>query len=135
MHDHLVGNRKSTLFYLTTMNWIKLTALPELDAAITASYKKPVVLFKHSTRCSISSTALSRFERNWNNEAETTLVPYFIDLIAYREISNAIADKTTINHESPQAILLVDGQAVFNASHLDIRLKDLVEVANQTLSA
>jgi bacillithiol system protein YtxJ len=114
------------------MNWNKITSEAELDAAIEASYKKPVLLFKHSTRCSISSTALSRLERNWGAEADKDIRPFYLDLIAYRPVSNAIADKTGIVHESPQAILLVDGQPIYNTSHLDIRLDGLLEAARNT---
>jgi bacillithiol system protein YtxJ len=117
------------------MNWNKITSETDLDAAIEASYKKPVLLFKHSTRCSISSTALTRLERNWSTDADRDLRPYYLDLIAYRPVSNAIAERTGVEHESPQAILLVDGQPVYNTSHLDIRLDGILEAARNTSNA
>lgn len=119
----------------TTMNWNKLNNLDQLTDALAASYQKPVLLFKHSTRCSISSTALNRLERSWNGQAEQVLAPYFIDLIAYREVSNAIASGLGITHESPQALVVVDGQCVFDASHLGIQLDDLVDAAQSAIKA
>ena len=72
------------------MNWNQLTTAQQLDEIIETSAEKPVVIFKHSTRCSISSTALSRLERAW--DADQTPA-FYLDLIAYRPISGLIAEK------------------------------------------
>ena len=117
------------------MDWKTITTLQDLDKALEFSFNKPVLLFKHSTRCSISATALNRLERGWGSEASTTLQAYFLDLITHRDVSNAIADKLGITHESPQALVVVDGQCVFDASHLGIAVPPLVEAAKQNLQA
>lgn len=80
------------------------------------STQQPVVIFKHSTRCPVSSMALRMLERDWDI-SESEVAPYFLDLIRYREISNQITDELGVRHESPQLILIKDKQAVYDASH------------------
>ena len=108
--------------------WKSLQSIDDLDMAIEASNETPVLLFKHSTRCSISSSALSRIERNWKDE-ETSITPYFLDLISYRDVSGAIADKLSVPHQSPQMIIIKNGKAVFDSSHMDINFNDVVKYA------
>jgi bacillithiol system protein YtxJ len=96
--------------------WVKLTSLSQLDELIGASEDKPVLLFKHSTACNISAMVLSRFEKNWHTDADACTCVY-LDLRAHRDISNAIAEKTGVWHESPQVLLLKNRQAVYDASH------------------
>lgn len=102
------------------MNWIKLTSLEQLPALTEQSHEEPVLIFKHSTRCSTSAAVLNRIERNWNETEMKNVKPYFLDLISYRQISNAIAEQFKIRHESPQVILLQNGVPGKNWSHLDI---------------
>ncbi|MEZ5009190.1 MAG: bacillithiol system redox-active protein YtxJ [Chitinophagales bacterium] len=83
-------------------------------------------VFKHSTRCSISSMAKNRLESNWDLDENTPL--YYLDLIQYRNISNLIAEKTGVVHQSPQLILFKNGKAVYNASHSGISV-DQVKAA------
>ncbi|MEN9337658.1 MAG: hypothetical protein RLZZ500_2645 [Bacteroidota bacterium] len=99
----------------SSVSWTPLTDLKELDAMIQASYTQPVLVFKHSTRCSISRMALRQFEADWNLEGKIT--PYFLDLLEYRPISNAIAERLGVVHQSPQVIVIKDGLAVYDASH------------------
>ena len=89
------------------------------------SHLQPVVLFKHSTRCSISGTALNRLERHWKDSEMADVKPYHLDLIAHRPISNRIAQVFGVEHQSPQLLLIREGECVFNASHLDISYSDL----------
>ena len=77
------------------------------------------VLFKHSNRCSISSVALSRL-KDLCNDLKDGQKAILVDVIAQRELSNAIASKYQIQHESPQLIIIKDGEVVFHTSHLDI---------------
>ena len=101
------------------LNWNALTEIKQLDAIVEASAEKPVVIFKHSTRCSISRMALKNFEREYDL-AESEAAPYFLDLLEHRDISNEIAQKFQVIHQSPQLILIKDGKAVYNASHSEI---------------
>lgn len=100
------------------MNWELLTDIDQLGAIVFNSNEKPAVIFKHSTRCSISRMALKQFENEFDSAEAVT--PYFLDLIAYREISNEIANRFNVHHESPQILLIKDGQSVYDASHSDI---------------
>lgn len=107
----------------SNINWINLTDLKEFELMLQESYAHPVVVFKHSTRCSISRMALRQFETDWNLEGKIT--PYFLDLLEYRPISNAIAERLGVVHQSPQVIVIKDGQAVYNASHEGIKVEAL----------
>ena len=105
------------------MNWNNLTELNQLDQLIEESNQTPVVIFKHSKSCSISSAALGRLERNWN--LENGVKTYFLDLLAHREISNAIAEKFGVYHESPQVLIIDHGKAIYDRSHFDINFSDI----------
>ncbi len=109
------------------MNWKEITSLQELEAAIVESGKKPVLFFKHSTRCSISFSALSRLERKWVDSEMNKIIPYLIDLIRYRNVSDAIVIHTGIEHESPQAIIIYKGEVLYQASHNGILYEDILE--------
>lgn len=97
-------------------HWHPLTSEAQLDHLLAASHEQPVLLFKHSTRCSISAVALSRVERGWAF-AEGEIQAWFLDLIQYRSVSNAVAQRLGVQHQSPQALLIKDGQVVYHASH------------------
>lgn len=102
----------------SNVNWTELTNVAQLLEVAAISNEKPVVIFKHSTRCSISRMALKQFEREYDlNESVDT---YFLDLIAHRDISNEIASRFNVYHESPQLILIRNGKAIYNVSHSDI---------------
>lgn len=108
------------------MQWRKLESLDDLFAALEQSNVAPVALFKHSTRCSISSAAKDRIERQWAF-SESQLPIYYLDLIQFREISNKIAELTGVSHESPQLIIVKNGKSVYNASHMGITPKLITE--------
>lgn len=99
------------------MNWINLTDSQQIQAIIELSKQQPVLIFKHSTRCSISATALNRLERAWNLQDAKA---YYLDLIAYRPISNALAEQFEVEHQSPQVLIIKNGQCVYHESHWDI---------------
>jgi bacillithiol system protein YtxJ len=107
------------------MNWNKLTQ-PEQIAEIKAlSESTSVMIFKHSTRCSVSGMSLDRLLRKWKNGDE--VVPYFLDLIAHRELSNLVAQEFGVPHESPQVIIIKNGEAIYNDSHFGISYPDIMQ--------
>ncbi|MCE2732677.1 MAG: bacillithiol system redox-active protein YtxJ [Chryseotalea sp.] len=112
------------------MEWQHLTTENQLAEAIRNSTQKPVLLFKHSTRCSISKTTLDRLERNWKTNDNQVIEPYFLDLLSYRPISNLIAENLNIEHESPQAIVLFNQKVVYHASHFDINYQQILASAS-----
>ena len=103
-----------------SIEWKNITSEDNLAEAIIASSEKPVFIFKHSTRCSISSMAKSRLEQSWNSEEMTNVSPYYLDLIAYRNISNLIEDTLGVMHASPQILILKDGKCSYDTSHVNI---------------
>lgn len=97
------------------MNWNELNEISQLDSIVEQSNLQPVLVFKHSTRCSISSMAKSRLEREWDNDS--AIKPYYLDLLSFRNISDELAHRFNVFHQSPQALLIKDGKCVYDASH------------------
>ena len=103
------------------INWLPLTDLGQLDEIMTLSNEKPIVIFKHSTRCSISRFALKQFENEFDQETlQSNVSTYFLDLLEHRDISNEIASRFGVYHQSPQLILIKNGKAIYDASHSEI---------------
>jgi bacillithiol system protein YtxJ len=117
------GNQNSVE---SKINWIPLTFMGQLDEIIAFSSQKPVVIFKHSTRCSISRMALKQFENEFN--MGDTVAVYFLDLLEHRDISNEIASRFGVYHQSPQLLLIKEGKCVYDVSHSDI---DAVELKGE----
>jgi bacillithiol system protein YtxJ len=115
------------------MNWIKLNSAEQLQALQTESVTTPVIIFKHSTGCSISRMVLDRLERNWKEEDLNGAKPYFLDLLSYRAISNQIADVFDVKHESPQVLIVREGKAVYHTSHYDIDFGRIKNAVNENL--
>ena len=109
--------------------WQPLTQVEQLDALVQESHEHPVLIFKHSTSCSISAAAKSKLERQWSDAglpAEAKL--YYLDLLRYRPISGEIAERFGIRHESPQLLLIQNGECRYDASHMGIRLNEVKEM-------
>jgi len=107
------------------MNWEHITEEAQIDSIIDQSKIQPVVIFKHSTRCSISAMAKNRLERV---AAPESTAFYYLDLIRYRSVSNKIAEVFQVHHESPQVLLIKNGECVYDESHGGI---DMAEIAEQ----
>lgn len=108
------------------MSWITLNSEEQLEAINQKSFEKPQLIFKHSTRCSISSVIKNRL---YKNDLPQAIDFYYLDLIANRSVSNKIADQYHVEHESPQVLLIKDGKCIFNESHSAIYMEDIVEKA------
>ncbi|MCW3081584.1 bacillithiol system redox-active protein YtxJ [Segetibacter sp.] len=106
------------------MNWIELKSEDQLNSIIEQSKVRPQVIFKHSTRCSISSMAKGRLERS---SAPENADFYFLDLIAHRGISNKISTAFSVFHESPQILLIKDGECIYDESHASISMDEITE--------
>jgi bacillithiol system protein YtxJ len=100
----------------------QLTDEAGLQALIAASQDAPLLIFKHSTRCSISSMALNRM-----SSANPALAYHIIDVIANRAVSNKVAEVFSVHHESPQLLIIHKGECVFEASHLEIQPKEILQ--------
>ncbi len=113
------------------MNWLKLESLDQVKEIKEKSKEKAVLIFKHSTSCSISRTALDRLERNWKPDEMSAVDSFYLDLLKYREISNQIAREFSVEHQSPQVLLIENGKAVYDQSHFDINYADLYSASRK----
>ena len=121
--NSLFGSSEEKKKVESKINWIPLTDLGQLDAIVALSNEKPVVIFKHSTRCSVSRMALKQFENEY--DLDNTVAVYFLDLLEYRAVSNEIASRFNVYHQSPQLLLIKDGKSVYDVSHSDIDAGEL----------
>ena len=110
------------------MNWYPLTSDEQLAKIIEASHQKPQVIFKHSTRCSISGAAKARLDKATQPEG---IDFHYLDLLSYRPLSNKIAETFHVHHESPQVLLIKNGECVFDESHLSIFMEEITEHASK----
>jgi bacillithiol system protein YtxJ len=101
------------------LNWLPLTTLDQLEVIENESNAEAILIFKHSTRCGISAMVIKQFEKLFTAE-NTHLKVYYLDLLNYRNISNAIGDKFQVVHQSPQLIVLRNGVSIHDAAHNDI---------------
>jgi bacillithiol system protein YtxJ len=108
------------------MNWIPLQNETQLEDIREKSAGRPQLIFKHSTRCSASAIVKGRLDRAEKPEA---IDFYYLDLINYRPVSNKVTDLFRIDHESPQVLLIRDGQCIYDESHMGITMADIVDAA------
>jgi bacillithiol system protein YtxJ len=112
------------------MLWHELTDISELKEIVNLS-KEPhissVLLFKHSTRCSISSMALNRLESKWKDDDK--IPAYYLDLLNHRDISNEIETLFSIEHASPQVLLIKNGICIYHNSHNGISAAAILEAS------
>jgi bacillithiol system protein YtxJ len=119
----IFGDSENKNNNVSKINWIPLTDLGQLNEIMEFSHQQPVVIFKHSTRCSISRMALKQFENEFDLEGSVT--PYFLDLLNHRDISQEIATRFEVYHQSPQLLLIKEGKSIYDASHSDIDALEL----------
>lgn len=108
------------------MNWYSLENESDLNRIQEKSFETPQVIFKHSTRCSISAMAKGRLDAAVKVEG---LEFHYLDLIRFRDLSNEIAARFHVHHESPQTLLIKNGECILDQSHWEIRYEELAETA------
>ncbi|MFM7645509.1 MAG: bacillithiol system redox-active protein YtxJ [Sphingomonadales bacterium] len=108
------------------MVWTPLQSEDQLEEILSAP--GPFLLFKHSTRCSISNVALERLNKSTLSER---LPAFLLDLLAHREISTAIATRLQIHHESPQVLVVKNGKCHYDESHLSIKADEVEEAIDK----
>ncbi len=101
------------------MDWISLNSIEQFDELL--ENQEVFAVFKHSTRCPVSSTAKNRIEKEWKHSFPI----YYLDLLNHRDISNYIAEKTDVQHQSPQLIVLENKKVIYDASHSFIFVNDI----------
>ena len=105
--------------------WHPLETNQQLDEVVKNSFKNPQLIFKYSSRCSVSDMAFQRFEKEWHSENIEHITPVFLDILSFRSISNAVESFFKVRHESPQILLIKNGECVFHASHFGIDCKEI----------
>ncbi len=110
------------------INWNTLTSSAQLDEIDRLSHSQTILIFKHSTTCPISSMAKYRLEDQWKFGEEEEPLIYYLDLLSYRPLSSAIADRYSVHHESPQLLVIKKGECILESSHLGINLAEVEEV-------
>jgi bacillithiol system protein YtxJ len=108
------------------MKWNQLTSTQQLADLDELSKKKPVLILKHSTTCSISNAALGRVERTWKEEDTERITPYYLDLLTHRNVSNAVAEHYKVQHESPQVLLIKEGKCIYSQTHMGINVAEIL---------
>lgn len=124
----LFGGSENQEQPVSNVNWRPLTDLGQLHEIITLSETQPVLIFKHSTTCGISRMAMKQFESQF--DLNDQVVSYYLDLLTYRSVSNEVAVRFGVEHQSPQLLLIKDGKCVFDASHGAIDVADLRKQLN-----
>lgn len=124
--DKMFGGEKESKNE-SKINWIPLIEVTQLEEAMQQSEQHLVGILKHSTRCGISKMVLRQFENSYDLPKEAPVDLYFLDLLSYRDISNEIAKRFNVRHESPQLILLQQKKVVHHSSHQDIDVENLKE--------
>lgn len=109
----------------STFPWKELHSIAQLETVLASTDQVPALLFKHSTRCSISAMALNQFERDWKQDTPCDL--YYLDLLSHRDVSDKIAALTGVIHQSPQAILIKNNEVIYDASHHHISADRIAE--------
>ena len=99
--------------------WNRLISVNQLIEIEKESFHQPIAIFKHTTRCGTSSMALRQFESQFETD-NTSVKLYFLDLLSFKDISNEIAIRFQVFHESPQLIVLKDGNTIHHSSHHQI---------------
>ncbi|GAB2821769.1 thioredoxin family protein [Ferruginibacter profundus] len=106
------------------MNWIDLNDEQQLSSLKELSKQKAQLIFKHSTRCAISSMAKNRLERATLPDSVDF---YYLDLVKHRQLSSAIAEEFGVYHESPQVLLIKNGECIYDESHSGIQMEEILE--------
>ena len=119
------GKHISLLFI--DMNWTSLESANQVDAI--KQQQGYSLIFKHSTRCSISMMAKRRFELDWEDLPQDMPL-YFLDLIQHRDISGQVVQLFDVHHESPQLLLIKDGECILNQSHGEISVEETLSEIN-----
>jgi len=107
-------------------DWIMLTDKEQLKMIIKESETIPIIIYKHSTRCGLSSMTKNMLDKGWGQLKPHSKL-YYLDLLRYREVSRMIAEKFNVRHQSPQILIIKKGESVFDTSHFNINVEAILE--------
>ena len=124
--DQFFGNNETKEDEQTS--WQELENVEEYRQALNHSFEKPILFFKHSTSCFISKSVKKNLEKQISESADKDKVDlYYLDLLHFRPISNLMESDLNVTHQSPQAILLKNGEVKYNASHENIDFQSVIQ--------
>lgn len=106
------------------MNWLELSSPEQVEEILQQSSLSPVLIFKHSTTCNISLMVKMRLDQQWSFDIPS----YYLDLKKFRSVSNMVASRFDVHHESPQVLIIKDRVCIFDASHFDVNVPELFEI-------
>lgn len=110
--------------------WIELTNLTQAEAILMRNTDAPIILFKHSTACSVSGKAFDHLKANYKVKKKAVLF-YYLDLLSHRDISALIEQKTGVKHHSPQVIVWHNGNVLYSVTHQEINWKEIQKIVKQ----
>lgn len=115
------------------IEWKTIESSDQIEEIIQASRTTPVVIYKHSRHCGVSFFVRARLEKQWKNGYDVDF--YFLDLVSHRDVSNEVADRFGVRHESPQVLLIRNGESVFDTSHVGVSAKALRKALENTAAS
>lgn len=118
------SSNKDVTKRVSLVNWVALTEMSQLDEIIEESKSIPVMILKHSTRCSISLMAKNGLDKSWDI-GDDKIKTYYLDLLKFRPISNQIAETFNVHHQSPQVLVIKDGKCDYSATHSAIDTRSI----------
>ena len=121
---NLFGNKEQAKKEHKVLPWQKLSEVHQIAEIANSSKQRPAIIFKHSTSCGISRMVLRNFESSYEINPEAADL-YYLDLLAFRGVSNEVVAQFQVIHQSPQVLVIKNGQAVFHASHHGIHAQEL----------
>jgi len=123
--DSVFGKKEKTVKEKKEVPWIQLESLNQLDTITENSKNKPQFIYKHSSTCGISRMVLNMFSESYDMDLDVDL--YFLTIQNHRDVSNAIAEKFGVRHESPQLLVVKNAEVAFHTSHGAISDTDLTK--------
>ncbi len=112
------------------MEFQVLNDIAQLNEIDIKSNSKIQAIYKHSTQCGISRIAYRILNKELEQVSGDSIAIYYLDLIRYRELSNTISMRYSIEHESPQIIIIKEGKCIYHASHSDVSLHKALNKIN-----
>lgn len=113
--DSVFRKKEKTVKEKKELPWIQLESMDQLDVIAENSKNKTQVVYKHSSTCGISRMVLNMFSEGYDTDLDIDL--YFLMIQNHREVSNTIEEKFGVKHESPQLLVIKNGEVVFHTSH------------------
>ena len=119
-----------------TLGWMHpdltpISGIDELDVALRDSRQRPLLLFKHSYSCGISAEALDELLAHLAEKQDDARYA-MVTVQTHRDVSNAIASRLGVRHETPQALLVRDGEVIWSASHFRVNAREIRKALSGT---